>query len=111
MARRPTLAGQGWTTIGLVLAGAHLALLAGVALFDDGRLSSDWVETVPWLVMAAMPAGLAGAGFRNPSALLAAAIISVPLSVMSLAGATLPLLVPAACYAVGYGACARVEEP
>jgi hypothetical protein len=102
MARRSSFAGQSWTIVGLVLAAAHLALLASVALFDDGRLAEDWVETVPYLLLAAMPAVLAAIGLRNPGALVAAALVSVPLSLISMAGATLPLIIPALCYVAAY---------
>jgi hypothetical protein len=109
MTRRPTTASRGWTIAGLLLATIHLGLLCSVSLFDAGRVVADWPERVPWLVYVAIPAVFAGAGLRNPSALRVAGIISIPLSVISLAGATLPLLLPALCYAIAYGTAARVE--
>jgi hypothetical protein len=98
----PTPAGRAWTAIGLLVALVHLAWLSGIALFDNGALSRDWAETVPWILIVAMPAILAGAGFRNPPALTWAAGVSLPLALISLAGATLPLLLPAVCYLTAY---------
>jgi hypothetical protein len=103
--RRVTTASRAWTIAGLFLATLHLGLLCSVSLFDAGRVVADWPERVPWLVLVAIPAALAIAGLRNPSYLRAAAIISVPLSVISLAGATLPLIIPALCYVVAYISC------
>ena len=98
---------RAWLAIGLVLAVVHLAALSGIALFDDGRLSEDWRETIPWLAIMALPAALAGVGFRVPAALPWAAGTSLPLALLSLAGATLPLLLPAVFYLLAYSAAAR----
>ena len=110
MTRHPTLAGRALTSIGLALAATHLVLLAGIALFDDGRLSTRWPERIPWLVLVAFPGILGAMGLRNPSVLLPAALVSVPLSFISLAGATLPLLVPALFYVGAHAASARAQE-
>lgn len=98
----PTSEGRVWTVLGLVLAFAHLSWLSGIALFDDGALSQDWVETLPWILIVAMPTLLAGVGLRNPRSLKWAAGVSFPLALISLAGATLPLVLPAVCYLAGY---------
>ena len=111
MAKRPTRSGAAWTGVGLGLAATHLALLTGVALFDDGRLVSDWMGTSVWLLIVAMPAILAAIGLRNPSALVGAAVISLPIALISLAGATLPVIFPALCYLAGYIASERDPEP
>lgn len=107
MTRMPSTRSRAWLAIGLVLALVHLTVLSGIALFDNGRLSQDWLETVPWLVIVAMPAVLAGAGFRNPVSLPWAAGTSLPLAFLSLAGATLPLLLPAFFYLLAYAAASR----
>lgn len=107
MARTPSPAGRRWTLVGLSLATVHLVLISGVALTDGGRLTGDWAETVPWLLIVAMPGLLALAGLRNASALLWAGGISLPLALLSLAGATLPLVLPAICYFAGYAASMR----
>jgi hypothetical protein len=109
-ARRPTLASQGWTILGLGGALAHLVLLSSIALFNDGGLDPQWTERLPWLTLVAIPAGFAAVGLRNPSALATAAITSVPLSLISLAGATLPLILFALCYLAGYLTSASIEE-
>ena len=102
MTRRSTRASKVWATVGLAIAVVHLATLTGISLFDDGSLSPLWLERLPWLLFAAAPAAIAVGGLRHPPALATAAVVSLPLSLMSLAGATLPLLLPAVCYALGY---------
>jgi hypothetical protein len=102
MGTRPRGNGSTWVTIGLVLAAVHLAGLAAIALFDNGQLVSDWLGTSVWLVIAAIPAVLAIVGLRRRGFLIGAAIISLPLALISLAGATLPLVFPAFCYVAGY---------
>jgi hypothetical protein len=99
-----------WVGFGLGFALLHLLLLCGVALFDDGQLAGDWVETLPWLAIVAMPAVIAAVGLHNASALPWAAGISLPLSLLSIAGATLPLILPAIFYLLAYGAAARPTE-
>ena len=111
MAVRPSRIGSTWVGIGLGLAAAHLAALTGIALFDNGRLVSDWLGTSVWLAIAALPAALAIVGLRNRGCLLAAAIISLPLALISLAGATLPLIFPALCYLAGYIASHPSPDP
>jgi len=101
---------RGWVLIGLALAAAHLIVLSGIALFNDGRLGADWLETLAWLAIVAMPGVIAGAGLRNPAALPWAAGISFPFALLSLAGATLPLILPAICYLLGYAASGRPPE-
>ena len=108
--RTPSARSRGWILIGLSIAVAHLIVLSGIALFNHGHLAGDWLETLPWLVIVAMPGVIAGAGLRNPSALPWAAGISFPLALLSLAGATLPLVLPAICYLLGYTAADRASE-
>jgi hypothetical protein len=81
------------------------AFLAGQGLFTDGGLDPQWITALVFVLLATAPAAIVIVG-RNRSALIAAAVISVPLSVMSLAGATLPLLIPA----ILYGAAAYVAR-
>jgi hypothetical protein len=85
--------------IGILLGLGWTVVLGFVSLTDGGTLTSDWIERVPWVLFAAFPAVLAIIGLRgSPEALFTAAIISIPLALMSLAGATLPLLIPACFY-------------
>ena len=110
MRRHPTRVSKLWAAVGLAVAVVHLATLTGISLFDDGSLSPLWLERLPWLVYAAAPAAIAAGGLRYPSALAAAAFVSLPLSFMSMAGATLPLLLPAFCYAAGYASSVEPQE-
>jgi hypothetical protein len=104
MSRVPTTRSRAWLWIGLLLAIVHIVLLSGVAFFDDGHLSDDWIEKLPWVGLVVTPSVVACAGFRYPNALPWAAGISLPLAFLSLAGATLPLVLPATFYLLSYGA-------
>lgn len=103
----PTTRSRAWLMIGLALALVHLTVLCGIALFDKGAVADHWLETMPWLIIVAMPAVLAGAGFRNPASLPWTAGTSLPLAFLSLAGATLPLLLPALFYVLACAAASR----
>lgn len=110
MSRLGTARNGMWVGFGLGFALLHLLLLFVVALFDEGHLAGDWVETLPWLAIVAIPAVLAAVGVHNPTTLPWATGITLPLSLLSLAGATLPLILPAIFYLLGYGAAARPTE-
>jgi hypothetical protein len=78
-------------------------VLAGIAFFNSGSVDPAWATRVPWIALIAAPAFLAGAGLLgSPGYLLAAGILCVPLSFISLAGATLPLLVPAVLFLLAH---------
>jgi hypothetical protein len=109
MTRLPTSASRRWAGIGLALAVVHLIGLSAIALFDDRRLA-DLVDTLPWLALVALPAVLGCVGLRRPNVLPWAAGISLPLTLLSLAGATVPLLLPATFYLLGFLASARAAE-
>jgi hypothetical protein len=90
-------------SVGIALGLGWAVTLGFIALTDGGKLTSDWIESVPWVVIAALPAILAIRGLRGPrDALLTAGVISVPIAFISLAGATLPLLIPAAFYFLAF---------
>lgn len=88
--------------IGLTIGVAHLLWLFGQALFTDGRLADDWVETIPLLVIAGAPTLFGFIGIRSREALMAAACISFPMAFLSLSGALLPLIVPAVMYLLAW---------
>lgn len=91
----------GWA--GVTVHSAWMLFLAGLGLFSDGAFDPHWRTGLVFVCLAGLPAVLAGAGLRGrPALLLTAGIICVPLSFMSLAGATLPLLLPAALYLMAY---------
>ncbi len=99
----PTSRSRRWAIVGLCIALLHLGWLGAIGLFDGGRLADEWQGTLAALGVIAFPAVVAWLGLRWPGLLLAAGLISLPLAFVSLAGATLPLIVPAICYLVAYG--------
>lgn len=102
---RPTTRMQphaiGWAGVG-----AHALwtmFLAGLGLLSDGSLDPQWPTALLFVSLAGLPMVLAVLGLKNrPALLLTAGIACIPLSFISLAGATLPLLVPAVLYLIAY---------
>ena len=89
--------------IGVAVNVAWVSFLSVFGLFSGGSLDPQWRTVVVFVGLIGLPGMLAAVGLRGrPALLLAAGIICVPLSLISLAGATLPLLVPAALYLVAY---------
>ena len=84
--------------IGITLGLGWTLFLAGLGLFSDGSLDPQWKTALIFVLLAASPSVVALIGRDRPGGLLAAGLISAPLSLMSLAGATLPLLIPAIFY-------------
>ena len=84
--------------IGITLGVGWTLFLGGLGLFSNGALDRQWRTALVFVLLAGLPALLAFLGRDRPNALLTAALISLPLSLMSLAGAALPLLVPASFY-------------
>ena len=90
------------------IAGVFVAVAIAVALSTSviSDLDTDLegpATYVPVLAAVWLPAILGIIGLRHPAVLLAGATACFPLSMLSLAGATLPLLVPAFLYLVAYG--------
>lgn len=91
----------GW--IGVTLHGAWTLFLAGQGLFSGGTLDPQWRTALIIVCLAALPGALAVLGLRGrPALVLTAGILCVPLSFLSLAGATLPLLLPGVLYLMAY---------
>lgn len=84
--------------IGITLGVAWTLFLGGLGLFSNGALDRQWRTALVFVLLAGLPALVAFVGRGRPNVLLTAALISLPLSLMSLAGAALPLLVPAIFY-------------
>ena len=103
------------STLGWIGVGIHLAwtlFLSGLGLFSDGSLDENWRTALVFILLAALPALVAICGLvRWPALLLAAGIVCLPLSFISLAGATLPLLLPAALYLLAYSRSNRPSFP
>lgn len=77
---------------------AWTAFLAALGMFSEGRLDPQWRTALIFVLLAGLPAFLAIFARERPNLLLTAGLISIPLALMSLAGATLPLLIPAGFY-------------
>jgi hypothetical protein len=87
----------GWTGFGINT--AIVLFLSGIALFDRGHLDTIWLEHLPFLLLILLPAALAVGGSRGrPNLFLTAGVTALLLSFLSLAGTTLPLLIPAFLY-------------
>ncbi|HET7482345.1 MAG TPA: hypothetical protein VFK89_05730 [Actinomycetota bacterium] len=89
------LPASGWIGVGLGL--AWCCFLAGLGLFSDGRLDAQWPYALAFVLVAASPAVLVAAS-RNRAGLIVATVSTLPIAMLSLAGATLPLLIPALFY-------------
>ncbi len=91
----------GWT--GVAVHAAWTLFLAGQGLFSDGTLDPQWRTALVFVCLAALPGAFAVVGLRGrPALVLTAGIMCIPLAFISLAGATLPLLLPAAVYLMAY---------
>lgn len=89
---------------GVFLGYALSAALGAVSLFNDGRLDPLWHEGLVFVGLVAIPAILATIGcLGHPRLLLAAGLVSFPLSAFfMISAAGLPLLIPAFLYLWGY---------
>ena len=91
----------GW--IGVGLHGAWTLFLSVLGLFSDGSLDPQWSTALVFVLLVGAPVAVAIFGLRGrPALLLTAGVICVPLSFISLAGATIPLLLPALFYMGAY---------
>lgn len=89
--------------IGVAVNAVWVSFLSVLGLFSGGSLDPQWRTVLVFVGLIGLPGVLAAFGLRRrPALLLVAGIICVPLSFISLAGATLPLLVPATLYLVAY---------
>ena len=97
---------------GFVIATGALVVLGGIVLGGVRIVGASPAESLAEQVaggvglgaVVAAPGLLARLGVRSrPALLLPAAMLLVPLSFLSLAGATLPLLIPAVMLAIAYG--------
>lgn len=91
----------GWVGVGMHI--AWTLFLAGLGLFSDGALDPQWRSALIFVALAGSPAVVAIFGLQGrPALILTAGIMCLPLSFISLAGATLPLLVPGVLYLIAY---------
>lgn len=98
MKTRPSFPAVAGVFLGTAIA---LALSALVIANSNGVLDGPSTY-LPTITAVTMPAVLGAIGLRRPKVLLAAGTMSLPLAGLSLAGATLPLLIPGVLYLVGY---------
>ncbi|MDQ3986582.1 MAG: hypothetical protein M3280_08810 [Actinomycetota bacterium] len=106
-----TKSAQSPAVVGLAL-GAAIALVLSALAWANAEGPDVWrarLALFPLIGSISLPAVLAIIGLNRRPALLAAALISVPASLISLAGATLPLLLPAAFYLVAYALSPKTE--
>ncbi len=98
---KPKSGRSGWIGVGINL--VWTLFLAGLGLFSGGALDPQWPIALIFVCLTAVPAVIAILGLRGRAGLLlTAGIVCVPMSLMSLAGATLPLLLPGICYFIAY---------
>jgi hypothetical protein len=97
----------------VVVLGVALNALAAVAfsglhllLGEPPLRAVSWPGAVALAVAYAVPAALAAMALRSqrPAALLGAGLLGLPLAFTALSGVSLVLVVPAACYLIGYAA-------
>jgi hypothetical protein len=84
----------------LVFGGLHLLLEA------PPLRAVAWPGAVALAAAYAVPAALAAVALRSqrPAALLGAGLVGLPLAFTAMSGVSLVLVVPAACYLIGYAA-------
>src|SRR6266542_4038791 len=87
--------------IGLVF-GLGLSALVLLNGDDPGGTASHIARAAAFGSTASLPGVLALLGRRRPSLYLAAGVVGIPLSFISLAGVTLPLLIPSSMALVAY---------
>jgi hypothetical protein len=98
----PRLAEEGSGLIGLVLGLGLTGLLVAHAGNEPDRVAS-YLGAFALGMVVTLSGALAMLGRRRPALFLAAGLIGVPISFISMAGATLPLLVPTGMAFVAYG--------
>lgn len=95
-----------------VFMGAAIALVLSALVIANSNDVLDGPSTyLPTIAAVTMPAVLGAIGLRRPRVLLAAGTMSVPLAGLSLAGATLPLIVPGVLYLIGYARSLPHDSP
>ena len=87
--------------MGAAIGFLYPVVLGALAFFDDGALDPRWTERIVFVALTCVPAAIAlAARRRRPGLYVLSAVLTLPLSFLSLAGATLPLLIPGAMYVV-----------
>lgn len=96
--------------VGVVSAAAIATALSALVVANSDPDLEGPATYVPVVVVVWLPAILGALGLRHPTVLLAAGTACFPLSLLSLAGATLPLLVPAVLYLFAYRSVVKRES-
>ncbi|MEX2557660.1 MAG: hypothetical protein WEB06_18775 [Actinomycetota bacterium] len=100
--RTPRLAEEGSGLIGMVIGLGLTGLLLAHA-GDGPDPVASYLGALALGMVATLPGALAMLGRRRPALFLAAGLIGVPISFISMGGATLPLLLPTGMAFVAYG--------
>lgn len=100
--RTPRLAEEGSGLIGIVMGLGLTGLLLAHA-GDEPDPLANFLGALALGMVAILPGALAMLGRRRPTLYLAAGLVGLPISFISMAGATLPLLVPTGMAFVAYG--------
>lgn len=90
--------------VGAAIGLLYPAFLAGIAFFDNGDLDPQWATRVIFVALVCLPAVIALVARKTrPGLFVLAGVLGLPLSLISLAGATLPLLIPSVLYLLAAG--------
>lgn len=103
--RPPTVA-----IVGVLLAATIAVALSAMAIANSDTDLEGPATYLPIVAAVWLPAILGAVGLRHQKVLLAAGAACFPLSLLSLAGTTLPLLVPAVLYFFAYHSIRRRQS-
>lgn len=101
--RTPRLAEEGSGLIGMVMGLGLTGLLLANGADEPTDRASSYLGALALGMVATLPGALAMLGRRRPALFLAAGLLGVPISFISMGGATLPLLLPTGMAFVAYG--------
>jgi hypothetical protein len=101
--RTPRLAEEGSGLIGMVMGLGLTCLLLANGGDEPSDRAASYLGALALGMVATLPGALAMLGRRRPALFLAAGLVGVPISFISMGGATLPLLLPTGMAFVAYG--------
>lgn len=101
--KTPRVAEEGSGLIGMVMGLGLTGLLLANGNDEPIDPVASYLGALALGIVATLPGALAMLGRRRPALFLAAGVVGVPISFISMGGATLPLLLPAGMALVAYG--------